>query len=165
MGIYEFALQMEKDGEKYYRELIQESTSAGLKKIFELLADEEVKHYALIEQLHRKNDTPQLEDAQILKNAKNIFVEMKNSKDDWRFDATKAAAAYKKAVGIEEKSKEFYLEKAAEANDEQVRLFLNQLAKEEEKHVHIMENLVEFVSRPEPGNWLENAEWHHLDEY
>jgi rubrerythrin len=165
MGIYEFALQMEKDGERYYRELMKESTSAGLKKIFELLADEEAKHYALIEQLHRKNDTPQLEDAQILKNVKNIFIEMKNSKNDWCFDAAKATAAYKKAVEIEEKSQRFYVGKAAEASDEQARMVLNQLAKEEEKHMHIMENLVEFVSRPEPGNWLENAEWHHLDEY
>jgi rubrerythrin len=166
MGIYEFALQMEKDGERYYRELMKESTSAGLKRIFELLADEEVKHYALIEQLHLKNHTPQLEEnGQILKNVKNIFIEMKNSKDDWHFDATKAIAAYKKAAEIEEKSKRFYLEKAAEVSDEEARRLLNQLAKEEEKHMHIMENLVEFVSRPEPGNWLENAEWHHLDEY
>jgi rubrerythrin len=165
MDIYEFALQMEKDGEKYYRELMKESTSAGLKKIFELLADEEAKHYALIEQLHRKNTSPSFEDTQILKNVKNIFIEMKNSKHDWHFETTKETSTFKKAVGIEEKSKEFYLEKAAGASDEQARLFLNQLAKEEEKHMHIMENLVEFVSRPEPGNWLENAEWHHLDEY
>jgi hypothetical protein len=39
------------------------------------------------------------------------------------------------------------------------------LAAEEKKHLRIMENIVEFVSRPEPGNWLENAEWYHLDEY
>jgi hypothetical protein len=36
---------------------------------------------------------------------------------------------------------------------------------EEDKHLRIMENIVEFVSRPEPGNWLENAEWHHLETY
>jgi len=39
------------------------------------------------------------------------------------------------------------------------------LAKEEANHLRIMENIVEFVTRPEPGNWLENAEWHHLNEY
>lgn len=38
-------------------------------------------------------------------------------------------------------------------------------ASEEEKHLRIMENIVEFVAGPEPGFWLENAEWHHLEEY
>lgn len=165
MDVYEFALQMEKDGENYYRELMKGSTSVGLKKIFALLADEEVKHYTFIEQLQRKSDPPQLEDTQILKNIKNIFIEMRSSKQDWHIDATKETIAYSKAYDIEKISRNFYQEKAAEAKDEQVQMFLGQLAKEEEKHMHIMENIVEFVSRPEPGNWLENAEWHHLDEY
>jgi rubrerythrin len=165
MDIYEFALQMEKDGEIYYRELKKENSSAGLKKIFTLLADEEVKHYKLIEKLRRKSDSPQLEDTQILKNVKNIFIEMKNSKQEWHIDATKETIAYSKAYDIERRSRIFYQEKAAEAKDEQAQMFLSKLAKEEEKHMLIMENIVEFVSRPEPGNWLENAEWHHLDEY
>jgi hypothetical protein len=29
----------------------------------------------------------------------------------------------------------------------------------------MLDTIVEFVSRPEPGNWLENAEWYHTDEY
>jgi rubrerythrin len=62
-------------------------------------------------------------------------------------------------------SRNFYLEKAEEVKDEQAKLLLKKLAKEEEKHLHIMENIVEFVSRAEPGKWLENAEWHHLETY
>jgi rubrerythrin len=165
MDIYDFALQMEKDGEKYYRELMKASTSTGLKKIFALLADEEIMHYTFIDKLRRKNDFLQLADTPILKNVKNIFIEMKNSKQDWRIETTKETVAYSKAFDIEEKSKIFYQEKAAETKDEQARFVLNQLAKAEEKHMRIMENIVEFISRPEPGNWLENAEWHHLDEY
>jgi len=165
MDIYEFALQMEKDGENYYRELMKASTVAGVKKIFSLLADEEVKHYTIIEQLRKKNDSPQLQDSQILKDVKNVFIEMKGNKYDWHIDTTTETVAYSKAYNIEKISRDFYLEKAAESSDEQAGLILNQLAKEEEKHMRIMENIVEFVSRPDPGNWLENAEWHHLDEY
>ena len=62
-------------------------------------------------------------------------------------------------------SKKFYLQKSDEAQDGQTKAVLNLLAAEEANHVRIMENIVEFVSRAEPGNWLENAEWHHLDEY
>ena len=41
MNIYDFAIQMEKDGEAYYRELGERSKQEGLKYIFTLLADEE----------------------------------------------------------------------------------------------------------------------------
>jgi rubrerythrin len=80
-------------------------------------------------------------------------------------DTTEETAAYRKARDIEEKSRQFYREKAQEETDQQSRVLLERLALEEDKHYRIMDNIVEFVSRPEPGNWLENAEWHHLDTY
>lgn len=73
--------------------------------------------------------------------------------------------AYRKAMVIEEESRKFYSDKASEAGEEETRHILLRLAGEEEKHFRIMKNIAEFVARPEPGNWLENAEWHHLDEY
>jgi len=48
MNIYEFAMQMEKDGENYYRHLAEESTITGLGKIFTMLANEEVKHFNIM---------------------------------------------------------------------------------------------------------------------
>jgi rubrerythrin len=41
MDIYTFAMQMEKDGEEYYRELGTKCKNEGLTKIFTMLADEE----------------------------------------------------------------------------------------------------------------------------
>ncbi len=42
MDIYDYAIQMEKDGETYYRELGRKSKAEGLQFIFTILADEEV---------------------------------------------------------------------------------------------------------------------------
>ncbi len=165
MDVFEFAMQMEKDGEKYYREMMLISKTVGLQKIFGLLADEEVKHCLFLEQLRRNTGPQRFEGTPILKNVKNIFIEMRENKIDPPIDLTDAAIAYRKALEIEEMSRRFYLEKAEEAGDDQTKRLLTQLAKEEEKHVRIMENIIEFVSRPEPGNWLENAEWHHLNDY
>lgn len=165
MNIYQFAMQMEKDGENYYRVLAKESTVPGLSKIFLMLADEEVKHYNLVERLSRKETNPQLVETRILENVKNIFVSMQVAKEDLYINTTKAASEYRKARAIEEMSQKFYLEKADLVEDGYERQIFLRLAKEEERHLRIMENIVEFVSRPEPGNWLENAEWHHLNEY
>ena len=165
MNIYQFAMQMEKDGENYYRLLAKESTVTGLSRIFLMLAEEEVKHYNVIERLSRKETNPQLVEARILENVKNIFVSMQEVKEDLHIDSTKSAGEYRKACKIEEMSQEFYLEEAGLVEDGYERQILLRLAREEGNHLRIMENIVEFVSRPEPGNWLENAEWHHLDEY
>lgn len=144
---------------------MDECNSVGLKNIFSMLADEEVKHYKFIEELRLQSGLPQIENTRILENVKNIFLEMKDGKQIPHIDTTEETNAYRKARDIEEKSRDFYLEKAETVDDEQEKLLLNLLAKEEEKHLHIMDNIVEFVSRAEPGKWLENAEWHNLDTY
>ena len=165
MNIYQFAMKMEKDGEDFYRRLAKEATVPGLAKIFVMLADEEVKHYTVVERLSRKEKNPQLADTAILDNVKNIFLGMREEKEQLFIDATAATTSYRKACTIEAESEEFYREKAGQAADENDwRIFLR-LAREEANHLRIMENILEFVSRAEPGNWLENAEWHHLDAY
>lgn len=165
MDTYEFAMQMEKDGENYYRELADASQLAGLKRIFSMLAEEEVKHFHFIDELRKKQGQANLAETSILNDVRNIFVDMKEEKPDLHIDTTAETESFRKARDIEEKSMVFYREKAEEAVDQSVKDLLLRLAKEEEKHMHIMQNLVDFVSKPEPGNWLENAEWHHMDEY
>ena len=165
MNVYQFAMQMEKDGEDFYRRLAEEATVPGLAKIFTMLAGEEVKHYAVVEKMSRKEKNPQLADTAILDNVKNVFRGMREEKEGLFIDTTAATTNYRKACSIEAVSEKFYREKAEQVEDEnEQRLFLR-LAGEEANHLRIMENILEFVSRAEPGNWLENAEWHHLDAY
>lgn len=69
----------------------------------------------------------------------------------------------KKAQDIEKKSRDFYLDKCTIVELQyQKELFLK-LAEEEKKHYFLLDNIIEFVSRPE--TWLENAEFCHLEEY
>lgn len=73
MDIYSFALQMKKNGEEYYRELANKSGSEGLKKIFTMLAEEEVKHFQLIEKMRKKSPLPEVVDAQSTHCGKKYF--------------------------------------------------------------------------------------------
>lgn len=165
MDIYQFAKQMELDGERYYRTLADQSESAGLQKIFLMLAAEEVKHYKVIDLMSRGTGQPELAETEILDQVRNVFAGMREGEPDLRVDSTAATQNYRKARDIEEQSKTFYLEQAARVENALQAEIFSRLAKEEEKHLRIMEHIVEFVSRPEPGNWLENAEWHHLENY
>ena len=153
-------MQMEKDGEDYYRELAEKAGNKGIKTVCTMLADEEVKHYNVIGKM--KTTKPELAETKIMTEVKNVFLQLKESCEKFDFDDGQAEL-YKKAQDIEKKSQDFYLEKADEVEQEYQKEIFLKLAEEEKKHFFILENIIEFVSRPE--TWLENAEVYHLEEY
>jgi len=160
MDIFQYAMQMEKDGEGYYRQLADQTGNTGVKTILKMLADEEAKHYNTIEEM--KTEKPQMAQTTILADAKNVFAQIKESNEKFDFD-TNEIELYKKAQDIEKKSEDFYIEKANEAKEEYQKEIFLKLAEEEKKHYFLLENIIQFVSRPE--TWLENAEFNHLEEY
>ncbi|MHC4594919.1 MAG: ferritin family protein [Planctomycetota bacterium] len=160
MNIFEYAMQMEKDGEDYYRQLAQQTANKGIRTILTMLADEEVKHYNAVEKM--KTEKPQITETKILTDAKNVFVQIKESGGGFDFDI-RQTELYKRAQDIEEKSRDFYTDKANEVEEKYQKEVFLRLADEEKKHYFLLENIVEFVSRPE--TWLENAEFYHLEEY
>jgi len=160
MDIFDYALQMEKDGEHFYRDIAKKTGNKGLKTILTMLADEEVKHYQVIERM--KQDKYQMTETTVLDDARNIFIEMKEQGERLEPDQEQTEF-YARAQEIEKKSQQFYQEKARQTDkDDQKKLF-ERLAKEEQKHYFLIENIIAFVSRPK--QWLENAEWYHLEEY
>jgi rubrerythrin len=97
-----------------------------------------------------------------LSDVKAVFKQM--SKSDNKFDAgIDQLEVYKKAQGIEKKSRDFYLEKADEVGNPAQEAIFRRLAEEEKKHTFLLQNIMDFLSRPQ--TWLENAEWNHLEEY
>jgi len=162
MNIYKYALQLEKDSENYYNKLISKTDDVGLKTILKMLADEEAKHFSIVEQMMKTNTYPELIETNLLKNVRNIFEKIKGKKLEFSFDLTQADF-YRKAQEIEEKSHQHYLEMSGKVEDKAQKNLLLKLAEEEKKHIFLLENLVEFVSRPD--TWIEDAEFNHLDEY
>lgn len=160
MDVFEYAMQMEKDGEEFYRQLAQQANNKGLSTILTMLADDEVKHYNAIKTM--QTEMPDMPETTVLSGAKNIFIQMKDSGEHFDLDI-KQIDLYKKAQDIEQKSQDFYLQKADEATDKTQKDVFLKLAEEEKKHYFLLGNLIEFVSRP--GRWLENAEFFHLEEY
>ena len=161
MDVYDYAMQMERDGEKYYRDAAAQSAHKGLKQIFAMLADAERTHFNVFKSM-KEHEPAKLPEATILKDVKNIFVAMRKERtlegiSDSQVDL------YRKAQGIEKQSEDFYLTKAPLAEDPSQRETFLQVAGEEHKHYLLLDRIIEFVSRPE--QWLENAEFHHLEEY
>jgi rubrerythrin len=160
MDIFAFAMKMEQDGEAFYRDLAQKTVNQGIANIFEMLADEEVKHYGTIKSL--QGGTQVMAETNVLGRAKNIFERMRDFNDPLQIDAGQIGL-YRQAMKLEKQSEDFYLDRAEQVKDiKQKQLFLK-LADEEKKHSYLLENIVDFVSRPR--SWLENAEFFHLEDY
>lgn len=160
MNILQFAMQMEKDGERYYRQLARRAANEGIRRIFAMLADEEVKHYQAVEVM--ETEQPELAESPILADVKNIFEQIKAAGEEFDF-GIEHLELYRKAQDIEQKSRDFYLEHANHMQQEGRKLLFLKLAEEEKKHYFLLDNIIEFVAQPE--QWLENAEFCHLEEY
>jgi rubrerythrin len=159
MDIYAYAMQMEKDGERYYREIAAQTQNAGVKNILNMLADAEVRHYETFRQMKEHGALPTA-DLGYLSDIKNVFVELRERKRSITNGTQKAL--YQKAQDLEKKTRDFYKEKAEEVNSSQREILLK-ISAEEQKHYDILENLIMMLQRPE--TWLENAEWYRLEEY
>ncbi|MFT5701507.1 MAG: rubrerythrin [Desulforhopalus sp.] len=162
MNVFEFAMQMEKDGEAFYREIAKKTKNVGLQKIFNTLADEEVVHFNTFKKLHEKT-TVQASESNILDKVKNIFIEIKDTGGLDMSAETPQTEAYEKALEAEKEAYTFYEKKAEESDDPEEKKILLTFAKEERRHYQLLKNVLDFVSRPD--QWLEDAEYAHMAEY
>jgi len=161
MDIFDFAMEKEQYAEQYYRVLADKAEHDGLKNILTMLADDEVKHYRAVERMKAKTrDT--VTETPVLASAKAVFEKMRRSAEKFDFHIGEVDL-YRKACDIEAKSKEYYLQKAQAVKDAGQKEIFARLAEEEDKHLVLMQNICDFVAKPE--TYLENAEFSHFDDY
>jgi len=161
MDIFKFAMEKEQFSEDYYRQLSKKTSNKGLSNILAMLAEEERKHFNLIQQMQQ--EAPQTKtDTDVLGNARQIFEKMRQSAENFSFDITELEL-YEKARDIEKESRQFYLEKSNEVTNASQKELFKRLADEEQKHLALVQSICDFVAKPQ---WfLENAEMYRFDDY
>lgn len=159
MNIFDFARKMETEGEDYYRDLAKQVGNEGLKNILNMLADDEVKHYNIINRL-ALSENAEMAETKVLDNAKNVFEKMKGCPFDKNIGQVEL---YIKARDLERRSMEFYESKASQDDLAAHKDLLHRIGEEEKKHFFLLENIINFVNRP--ATWIEDAEFNHLEEY
>jgi rubrerythrin len=158
MDVFEFAKKMELDGKKRYEEQHAKEANQGIKEILLMLIDQEQHHYEALDSLEKSGKYKNYKQASF-KNVKNLFEEMKDELDKVSRDNVKF---YALILDIEKKSEAFYLLHAKDYEGDANKVLLA-LAKEEHNHVIIIENIIEFINKP--NTWVEDAEFNHLGEY
>ncbi len=162
MNVFDFAMKMEKDGKAFYEEMSKRSSIAGLKHIFSMLAEDEQKHYDIIQNLKDKSGDTAMADSVALENSKNIFSELMAEKE--RLDTMKEDLdGYRYAMKIEADSVRFYENAARRERKSSVKSLLLRIAEEEKKHFNIVENIYDFVLAPK--YFLAWGEFSNLKEF
>ena len=168
MNIFDFALQMELDGEKYYRELAARTKYNDLKQVLEGLADDEQRHYKIIQSAQSQTfGHIQLEDDPSLHRIQNVFS-IDNYQDSARKNDLIAklkeeqSDMYRAALQKEEESVELYRKLKECAEEGETKKIFAILIHEEEKHVDVIENIIEMLNHV--NDWVESAEFNLKDE-
>lgn len=161
MNVFEFAMKMEKDGQNFYEAEAAKTNNPALKKIWQQLASDEVKHYEIFKRF-RDGDVLEAKamselGTQILNTAKTVFEQL--PKSDFHF-GDDVIAAWTKAQKLETDTEHFYRDKAKEEKLPEVKHAFGLLADEEHKHVVLIEHVLEFLHQPK--SWLDDAEWSNI---
>ncbi len=159
MNIYEYAMNLEKEGEDFYRDLAEKTDDEGLKNILLMLANEEVKHYKLFEKMLNNADVSKLPKMEVIEETKQSFQKMKDVPTTHNFEQDQLEY-YKRAVEIEEQNGNFYKEQAHKAKTEEHKQIFLRIAEEEDRHLVVLKNLVEFIACPD--DYLDNAEFYNM---
>jgi rubrerythrin len=166
MDIFDFALKMELDGEKYYRDLAEQVKYDDLKKVLIGLAEDEERHYEIIKSA--KEQMKPIEADSSLSKIQNVFVINKNkefSPDDNEFIAKlkdEQFDVYEAALKKEKESVELYKKLKEDAKKQEEQVIFEKLMHEEEKHVEVIENILEMLNHV--NDWVEAAEFNHRDD-
>ena len=158
MDIFDHAMALEKEGEELYREFALETPNKSLKHIFTWLADRELEHYKIFQDLKAHKASLSVENV-VMTGIQNIFAEWRERTPAMVTSATRAAL-YRKALEVERKSVSVYGKYADAADASQKGVFLAILA-EEKGHERILESILEFITKPEA--WSVNPEFSQLD--
>ena len=161
--ILECAAQREKETRDFYKECLEKATIPGTKEILRGLVDDEERHYTIIiELLHEakaagsikkieKSETP---DAKT--RIEKAFSHKLVNDTDFSIESATINEMLKKALDNEKESFENYLSAAHDTEKAEAKAVFEFLAKEENKHYIVIDNLISYLDNH--GNWLYEEE-------
>ncbi|MDD5745769.1 MAG: ferritin family protein [Candidatus Omnitrophica bacterium] len=138
---YTIAGTIEKDGVRFYEQLLREENRPEVKKTLSVLLNEEKRHVALFESYRDRAWEAQKEDldADDLLNSINYGIFQRVSSKKKPADSRKALAL---GVAIENKSINFYQACMRHVSSESTREALRTIIEEEKRHKDIFERML-----------------------
>jgi len=161
MNDLKFAIDMELDGEKYYRQQAEMNKNSSLRSVCLMLAEDEKMHAKIL--TGKMNEKPwEFIDTGTLSRAKNIFEGIGDIKIEEK-ELVSQFDFYRIATEKEKKSIDLYTEYKSKAYEDKEKELFDFLIKQEEQHYAVLDELSAMLRRTQ--DWVENAEFGIRKEY
>jgi len=162
MEFFEFALEMEKKTIESYRILAEKCQSnEGVKNILLMLADDHEKHTKTLKEM-QNNAAVEMEETETFREARELFSNMQKNNAPFSCEIDQVRL-YEDASDLVLKKIQLYSDTVEKMETEENMTLVKKMAEEEKKQAVVLGHIIEMVKRPQ--TWLEDAEFHHLDEY
>ena len=161
MNALEYAIQMELDGEKYYREQAELNKDNSLYTVCLMLAEDEKKHAMILSNKLEKL-AYELTDSEMLLDVKNVFTDINNIEMEEK-EVLSQLDFYRIALDKEKQSIELYTDLLNKAADSEEKDVFEYLIRQERQHQDVLEELVTLLRHAH--EWVEAAEFGIRKEY
>ena len=168
MDIFDYALKLEMESEKYYRDQAEKTSFADLRFLLENLADTEARHYKIVEALRLQNNVA-LPPAKPSGQSESIFSSYIKDAEALRkaisIDKFKEEQidVYRVALVKEKESVEIYEKMLQETQNSDAKAALESLIKEEKSHAEAIDEIIDLLNKV--SDWVESAEFNHTEPY
>lgn len=161
MNDLQFAINMELDGEKFYRRQAEINKDNSLHSVCLMMAEDEKMHAQIL--TDKLNEMLyQLKNNDTLAQAKNIFDGIRDIKVEGK-SIPSQLDFYRLAADLEKQSIDLYSKYLSQVIEEQEKELFEYLINQEKQHLAILDELVSLLSHAE--QWVENAEFGLRKEY
>jgi len=163
--IVQFALQLEQDGLKMYREFAERSTDRFGKKTFEGLVEDEQSHMDLLRKIYEKCGIQEVEklisgmkDESIRQRFKTIFMEAGEEAHKRTQANPSDTEAMRIALDFEKRGYDLYNDAYQKAESGVEKTAFKHLSLMEKHHYELLQETLEYLD--DTGNWfMKNEGW------
>jgi rubrerythrin len=161
MNVFDFAMEVERSGSNFYRNLARRAASPGVRTIFSMMAKDEEQMLGRLQAMRAATQTTTLEDSRALEYVDNIFRHGLDEGEALRIDDD--LGAYHYVIKVEEAICRLYEEAAGREPDPEVRGLLRRVADEEHRELDSLQRVYDFVNAP--NEYLAWGEFSNPDEF
>jgi len=160
MNVFDYAMEIERSGRKFYRSVADKTAVPGVRTIFAMMASDEEE---LLERFRamKAAQAATLADSRPLEHAGNIFADTLNEQEALQIDND--LDAYHYVMQVEREICRLYEETAEREPNPDVKSLLRRIAVEERRELESLRQLYDFVNAP--NEYLAWGEFSNLGEF
>ena len=147
----DYAIQLERDGQRFYTEAAASTRSPLGKRMFEGLAADERRHEQLLHAVAQEMEVEPPADTPHQRIV-TLFAELGPEMKQQLGAEPKDTEVVRQAIELEKRSVEHYAGQAAAAGAERDKTLYERLAAEERQHVQILDNTLTYLT--DTGDWF-----------